>query len=85
MPADHNLGDRDDDTTRPETPRALLDRTVEQFRSAALSISRAVPLLEELGGSEREYFAALLAEDITEFLNAGRDLATYVRSRARPA
>jgi hypothetical protein len=84
VPADHNFGDKDDDTTRPETPGSLVARTLERFRSSAESICRAVPLLELTEGEDRKRFGAGLAADIDEFAEAAKDLATFVRvSRGR--
>jgi len=69
----------DDDPTRPETPANLRARSGEQLARSAESICRAIGLLELLGGSEREYFAGRLADDIDEFAAGARDLATAVR------
>ena len=75
---DH-FGDRDDDPTEPGTPAAIRANAATQFAIGASSIARAVPLLESLRGSEREYFAGRLADDLEEFLDAGRGLVEAIR------
>jgi hypothetical protein len=74
-----NLGEKDDDPTRPDTPTALRARSGEQLVSCAQSIAHAIGLLDLLEESEREYFCGRLAEDIEEFAAGARDLANAVR------
>lgn len=80
----HNFGETDDDITTDETPRALVARVLERFRTTAEDIVRSVPLLDLTEGEERRRFGDALAADIDEFAESARDLATFVRvTRAR--
>jgi len=77
MPAD--LGDRDDDPTKPDCLDAILANAALRFIEGARSIGVAVPLLCRLADSDREYFAGRLADDIDEFLESSRGFAELVR------
>ena len=79
----HEYGDFDE-PTRPESPSALLARTLERFRSSVESVCHVVPMLELLRGSEKEYFGQRLADELADILAAGKDIETWIRvSRTR--
>jgi hypothetical protein len=74
-----NYGDRDADKTDPGTPASVRALAAAQFAIGAAHVSRVVPLLEQLGGSEREYFAGRLADDLAELLEQGAGLVELIR------
>jgi hypothetical protein len=78
-----NTGEHDADITAVETPNAILRRLVGHLRGVAVSLDKAIPLLETLGGSEREYLAFALADEADELVDAAKDLAPALRTIGR--
>lgn len=75
----HHYGDDRDDPTDPGTPAGVRAAAATQFAIGAAHVSRVVPLLEQLGGTEREYFAGRLADDLAELLEQGQGLVELIR------
>ena len=81
---DHgNKRDRDQDITNAETPNAILRRLVAHLRGVAVSLDTAVPLLETLTGSDREYLIEALAHEADELRDAAADLGPALRTAYR--
>jgi len=69
----------DDDPTDPGTPAGIRAAAATQLAIGIAHVARAVPLLEEIEGSDREYFAGRLADDLAEMLKEGAGLVELIR------
>lgn len=79
MPAWNN-GAHDDDITAAETPGAILQRLAEHLVGVAISLRKAIPLLDTLEGSDRAYLVDALANEADELRDAAGDLGPALRS-----
>jgi hypothetical protein len=74
-----HYGDDRDEPTDPGTPAGIRASAAVQFAIGAAHVSRAVPLLEQLTDSDREYFATCLADDLAELIKQGAGLVELIR------
>jgi hypothetical protein len=82
-PTKNGVFDNDDDITKAETPTAILRKIVAHLRGVAISLDTAVPLLETLEGSDREYLVEALANEADELRDAAADLGPALRTLYR--
>jgi hypothetical protein len=75
----HQYGDDHDDPTDPGTPAGIRAAAATELAISIAHIARATPLLEQLKGSDREYFAGRLADDLADTLKEGAGLVELIR------
>jgi hypothetical protein len=74
-----HYGDDHDDPTDPGTPAGIRTAAATELAIGVAHVARATALLEQTSGSDREYFAARLADDLAELLEFGKGVVELIR------
>ena len=75
-----NNGEHDEDITAAETPGAILIRIADHMHGVALSLRKAIPLLDQIDGSDRAYLIEALYHEANELRDAAADLGPALRT-----